>query len=95
MVGFSTVAVVWFDHAACRGFETALWFPERGEVASAEALQLCAGCPVWRECLEASMFPHLEQGIWGGRGEAARRRMRRARQGRRADNSEKRLSGLA
>ena len=95
MVGFSTVVVVWFDRAAGRGAETALWFPERGEVAAVEAGEGGAGCPVGRQCLEAAMFPHLEQGIWGGRGEAARRRIRRARQGRRADNSEKPLSGLA
>ena len=94
MVGFSTVGVVWFDRAACRGFETAWWFPERGEVASVEALDLCAGCPVWGKCLEASMFPRLEHGIWGGRGEAARRRIRRKRQSRRAAHEE-RLSGLA
>ena len=89
-----TVVVVWFDRAACRGHPTGLWFPERGEVVSVEALQLCAGCPVWSQCLDASMFPRLEHGIWGGRGEASRRRIRRKRQDRRADHEEP-LSGLA
>ena len=77
MVGFFTVVVVWFDEAACRGSATVLWFPDWGEAVPVEALELCRGCPVRWECLDASMWPRLEQGIWGGLGESARRRVRR------------------
>lgn len=65
----------WQDHAACKGADTALFFPERGG-SIREAKALCGGCPVRLECLDAGMDEHY--GIWGGQSERGRRRIRRA-----------------
>jgi len=53
----------WQDHAACRGHDTDLWFPERGQVAT-EAKRICAGCTVKEPCLELGRGE--KYGVWGG-----------------------------
>lgn len=54
-----------------------LWFPGRGE-STAEAKAICRVCPVRAECLEHAVRNGEKFGIWGGRSERERRRLRRS-----------------
>lgn len=71
----------WYDHAACIGHDTDLFFPRDEEVAGAcdAALIICASCPVISECSEKTL--NEPAGIWGGRTSLERQeeRNRRAR----------------
>jgi WhiB family redox-sensing transcriptional regulator len=66
----------WREQAACRGMDTALWFPERGETGE-EARQVCDDCPVRSECLDSGISEPY--GIWGGKGDRARQQERKHR----------------
>ena len=63
--------------AACRGCDTDLWYPQRGD-DGAEARAVCAGCPVREPCLIAAIASGEMHGIHGAAGESARRPLRRA-----------------
>lgn len=80
------VPMPWVSRAACRGMDTALFFPAQGgEVAGVVAV--CEGCPVRSECLEHAM-EHEHFGVWGGMSGKQRLRLRRQRGGeRRRTNS--------
>jgi WhiB family redox-sensing transcriptional regulator len=63
----------WFRDAACRGLDTNLFFPEKGEPAQAK--QVCETCPVTIECLALGIDER--QGIWGNTSERERVQIRR------------------
>lgn len=66
----------WRAQAACRGRETWVFFPTRGDTKTQDAAKrICASCTVQDECLAA----HLNErsGVWGGTTERARRGLRR------------------
>jgi WhiB family redox-sensing transcriptional regulator len=70
----------WRDRAACRGPETALFFPpattEAREVRDARerrAKAICHGCAVQHECLDYALGVGEAHGIWGGLNETERR----------------------
>jgi WhiB family redox-sensing transcriptional regulator len=70
----------WRTRAACRGPETALFFPpatsERREDRVARerrAKSICRGCPVRTECLDHALRVGEMHGIWGGLNEFERR----------------------
>jgi WhiB family redox-sensing transcriptional regulator len=63
----------WFRDAACRGLDTNLFFPEKGEPADAK--QVCETCPVTIECLALGIDER--QGIWGNTSERERVLIRR------------------
>ncbi|MGH8825918.1 MAG: WhiB family transcriptional regulator [Jiangellaceae bacterium] len=69
-------ADTWRALAACRGMDTDLFYPEgRGQalhVREMIAKQVCAGCPVARECRQAAGERPERYGIWGGRTEGER-----------------------
>lgn len=68
----------WADRGLCRTHpDPDLWFPERGE-SVVEAKEICQVCPVRSECLEHAVRYGEKHGIWGGRSERERRRMRKA-----------------
>lgn len=68
----------WTDHAACKGMDQRIFFPERG--ASPEpAKKVCAGCPVRLECAQYAIDNADKHGIWGGLSEKRRRRIRQGR----------------
>lgn len=69
----------WRAKANCRGVAPDLFFPERGE-STTDARRVCAGCVVREECLDYALTDSGTVGIWGGKSERERRRMRRARQ---------------
>jgi WhiB family redox-sensing transcriptional regulator len=62
----------WHRHAACRGCDPEMWFPERGE-SLGPARAICATCPVAAQCAEAGAFE--KYGVWGGLSERQRRRL--------------------
>lgn len=68
----------WWDQAACKTRPDLDWFPGRGERMN-EQRQVCAGCPVRRQCLdEALSMPFGEDlGIWGGLSIRERRQLRK------------------
>lgn len=75
----------WRTHAACKGTDTALFFPTQGQ-SSAKAQTICRECPVTTECCTASLHGHqgeVEDGVWGGMGHRRRRTLRIEREGRR------------
>ena len=60
--------MTWRDDAACRGMDTSVFFPERGDIEGVRtAKEICARCTVTAECLEwaYSVF-EIDNGIWGG-----------------------------
>jgi WhiB family redox-sensing transcriptional regulator len=71
----------WQPRGACRNVEPDLFFPLSAAQASADriaaAKAVCAGCPVRRECLSFALSTRQEHGIWGGRTEQERARLRR------------------
>lgn len=69
----------WMQRAACRGMDTALFFPEHGcPVEKAKAV--CASCGVVDECLAHALATHEEAGVWGGLSFGQRRKVvRKAR----------------
>ena len=68
----------WVSRAACRGVDTSLFFPERGDHESISAAKaVCATCQVVRPCRAWALAHPGERGIWGGLTEAERRAVRR------------------
>jgi WhiB family transcriptional regulator, redox-sensing transcriptional regulator len=68
----------WSDQAACRGTDTDIFFPANAD-EEAEALSICATCPVRAQCLEYAVRNKEIYGIWGGTTPDQRRRIRRER----------------
>lgn len=66
--------VDWQDEAAC--FDSGVnFFPSRGD-ETAEAKAICARCPVRTDCLEYALNLNIRFGVWGGKSERQRKRMR-------------------
>ncbi len=70
----------WQELAACRGMDTQLFFPDRGESAQ-EAEAACRACPVSTHCAEYAISTGQRFGIWGGTSERQRGRIRASRSG--------------
>ena len=74
METLATVLDRWWDHAACKGMDLAMFIIEPGERYSKtrikEAKAVCATCFVRPECLAESLKYSTTQlecyGIWGG-----------------------------
>jgi WhiB family redox-sensing transcriptional regulator len=66
----------WAARAACRGADTEIFYPTTPD-EEAEALALCATCPVRAQCLEDALRNREIYGIWGGTTPEERRRIRR------------------
>jgi WhiB family redox-sensing transcriptional regulator len=66
----------WTDSAACRGTDTEIFYPVNAE-EEAEALSICATCPVRAQCLDYAIHNREAYGIWGGTTPEQRRRIRR------------------
>jgi WhiB family redox-sensing transcriptional regulator len=63
----------WRKHAACRGMDTSLFYPEsgfNGQKKQRQAQAVCAACPVKAECLQA--LGRYSGGIVGGQTTAER-----------------------
>jgi WhiB family redox-sensing transcriptional regulator len=70
----------WRERASCRQTDPALFFPigttERALAEMEAAKAVCAACDVREACLEFAMETNQQAGIWGGRSEDERRRLR-------------------
>ncbi len=72
----------WVHRGACRGLDTNMFFPERGDTDGLEkARAVCQECPVTQKCLEYALFTVQRFGIWGGKSERERRIIRNGRRG--------------
>jgi len=78
----------WFDRAACRGMDPAIFFLSRRDVLDPQkidrkverAKSVCRVCPVREECLAYADECGEKAGIWGGlTGDERRRRKRSLR----------------
>ena len=71
----------WLARAACRGMVD-VFFPEptHDDHGLSEAKQVCAGCPVRRECADytAWLRPRPNHGVWAGESPSGMRRQRTA-----------------
>ena len=71
----------WYERAACRGLDVALFFPEVGHAGVrrvAAAKQVCERCSVSGECLAAALALGQQHGVWGGMTPRERQRLARA-----------------
>lgn len=73
---------MWQLKAACRGPQSAVFFPPPQFERKADRLErerrakrICAQCDVRRDCLEYSLEIREPHGIWGGLNESERRAM--------------------
>ncbi len=86
----------WAESAACLGKPGDWWFPDhevkRGRPANGvrpgaasgdaiRAIEICASCPVQGQCLRHAIRENEDHGIWGGRTQEQRRRIRRQTRG--------------
>jgi len=68
----------WTDRALCAQTDPEAFFPEKG-ASSRQAKKVCMACPVRTECLEYALLNDERFGIWGGKSEQERRRIKRER----------------
>jgi len=68
----------WMRRAACRGHDTAMFFPSRGKSCD-PAKAVCAGRPVRPDCFDHALALDATtlKGVWGGATGRERRRHRR------------------
>ncbi len=73
---------MWQAKAACRGPNTALFFPpshferkDDRENRESKAKAICSGCDVRKPCLEYAIRCKEQHGIWGGLNELERRQL--------------------
>jgi WhiB family redox-sensing transcriptional regulator len=79
IAGMNVLRPAWTRQAACRGWDTSLWFPERGDPDNGRiAKKICGSCPVSAECLADALSFGAQGtlGIWGGLSAPQRRRAR-------------------
>ncbi|MGH9222231.1 MAG: WhiB family transcriptional regulator [Acidimicrobiales bacterium] len=67
----------WKEAAACKGEPASVFFPET-EPAAAAAKAICARCPVSDLCLTVALRNGERHGVWGGKTERERARLRRS-----------------
>jgi WhiB family redox-sensing transcriptional regulator len=65
----------WSDRAKCKGLDTKVFFPKRGEAVT-PIKTICSVCPVVQPCLEYALKSGEKFGVWGGTSERERRRIR-------------------
>lgn len=69
----------WRQHAACRGVDPNLFFPEHGNTAD-DAKAICQGCRVRLPCLELALTMQNDfYGVYGGCSVNERNTIRRRR----------------
>lgn len=66
------------DYGNCYGANPDIFFPERGQ-STKPAKEACETCPSQPECLEFALVTNQRFGVWGGKSERQRRKMRKER----------------
>ena len=71
----------WRHDAACRDANADLFFPTGSTGTAVDQIDtaraVCRRCPVQQACLQFALETNQEAGIWGGKDEDERRRLRR------------------
>jgi hypothetical protein len=68
----------WREEALCRDLPEVDFFPTPEDTAAIKlAQEVCAACPVARECLEYAIETRQIEGIWGGHTPKERIKVRR------------------
>lgn len=70
--------VPWQAFALCAQIDSEIFFPDKGE-STVPAKRVCMACEVRTECLEYALRNAERFGIWGGKSERERRKIRRDR----------------
>jgi WhiB family redox-sensing transcriptional regulator len=65
----------WREYALCSQTNPTAFFPEKGG-STKDAKKVCANCVVKSECLAYAIENDIRFGIWGGRSERERRRIK-------------------
>ena len=68
----------WADVGACARIGVSLFFPKAGSRPS-QALLICGGCVVRRDCAEYVLEQNQHWGVWGGLTERQRFAVKKAR----------------
>jgi len=66
----------WMKDALCAETDPEMFFPEKGG-STRDAKRICAACDVTESCLIFALDRDERFGIWGGKSERERRRLRR------------------
>ena len=67
----------WRQQASCIGFDTEMFFPNKGQKVHPMIRKACANCPVKAECLEFAVGLGQELvGFWAGTTQSQRRTVR-------------------
>lgn len=78
---YGAPAEAWRARAACRQIDAALFFPPGstgGAVSQIDAAKdVCRSCVVQGQCLQFALETNQVDGIWGGKDEDERRKLRR------------------
>jgi WhiB family redox-sensing transcriptional regulator len=79
-VSSQRVAEAWQEKAACKGPQSAVFFPpsyverkDQKEAREQRAKAICASCPVRQPCLDYALDIREPHGIWGGLNELERK----------------------
>lgn len=69
------MAMDWRHHAACRGTDPELFFPDPSSAPDVveEAREVCRRCSVIDACLAYALRTRQNSGVWGGQSERERR----------------------
>jgi WhiB family redox-sensing transcriptional regulator len=68
-------ALAWQEAGLCSQIDSEMFFPDKGG-STKEAKSVCAACPVRTECLEYALARDERFGVWGGKSERERRRLK-------------------
>ncbi len=69
----------WLDWAICSSTDPDVFYPNQGE-SPARAKLICRDCPVQSECLDWALRTNERFGVWGGKSDQEREKLRRKRQ---------------
>lgn len=69
----------WTELARCQEVDPEAFFPEKGG-STRLAKAICGRCEVRTECLEYALDRDERFGIWGGKSEPERRRLKRTQE---------------
>ncbi len=72
--------MAWMTLGNCQQEHIGVFFPSDG-IGVRRAQQVCEGCPVQATCLDYAIDLRIEHGVWGGKSERQRQRIRRAKRG--------------
>ncbi len=64
----------WRENAACKGMDTNVFMPETNREIR-EAVVVCSGCLVVKECLKYALENEIRFGVWGAKSDKERRQI--------------------